>query len=200
MIKRLFAVVLLAAAFAYSPFAAARYGYDYYHNDAPRKLLRNVEKYHLKPGEQKMNRGDYVYAMGDAKFMLRYFPNDPKALRLAMEISLRWPGHETDAEPWFEKAIHAFPQYGETYLIYGVYLHRRGKMERAVTEYKKAIDRDPNLADAHYNLGLALLELGRLREANEEAHRAYALKYPLPGLRNELQSRGAWVPVEQGKK
>ncbi len=176
-----------------SPAALAR-GYDYYGDNAPPTLLKHVEQYHLKPGHQKLARGAYAYAMGDAKFMLRNFPNDPNALKLAMEIALRWPSHSTAAEPLFDNAIETYPQYAETYLIYGVYLHRMGKLDKAVDEYKKALQHNPNSADAHYNLGLALVRLNRLKEANQEAQKAYSLGHPLPGLKNELMTKGAWNP------
>ncbi|MCO6439775.1 MAG: tetratricopeptide repeat protein [Nitrococcus mobilis] len=182
------------------PSLAAVKGHDYYGNDFPPGLLVNVEKYHLEPGRDKLSHGRYSYAMADARFMLAYFPNNPNALKLAMEIALQWPEHNTEAEPFFEKAIDSYPQHGETYLIYGVYLHRLGKVEDAVAEYKKAIERDPRSAEAHYNLGLALVALDRFDEANVAAHKAYALGHPLPGLKNELKSHGAWQPVKEDEK
>lgn len=169
-------------------------GYDYYRNNAPPGLLKHVEQYHLKPGEKKLARGAFAYAMADAKFMLHYFPNDPNALKLAMEIALQWPNHANAAEHLFNDAVKSYPQYAQTYLIHAVYLHRRGKLEEAVKQYRKALDRNPNSADAHYNLGLALVRLNRLKEANQEAHKAYALGHPLPGLKKELMAKGAWDP------
>lgn len=182
------------------PVLAAVKGHDYYGHDYPSGLLKNVEKYHLAPGKEKLQHGRYTYAMGDARFMLAYFPNNPDALKLAMEIALQWPEHNMEAMPFFEKAINSYPQHGETYLIYGVYLHRLGKTKDAVAEYKKAIERDPQSAEAHYNLGLALVALGHLKEANDAAHKAYALGHPLPGLKNELKSKEAWQPVKADGK
>lgn len=182
------------------PVLGAAKGHDYYGHDAPGGLLTNVEKYHLEPGRDKLQHGRYAYAMADARFMLAYFPNNPDALKLAMEIALQWPGNEMAAKPFFEKAINSYPQHGQTYLIYGVYLHRLGKTEEAVAEYKKAIKRDPRSAEAHYNLGLALVALGHLKEANDAAHKAYALGHPLPGLKNKLKSKNAWQPAKADAK
>jgi tetratricopeptide (TPR) repeat protein len=49
-------------------------------------------------------------------------------------------------------------------------------------------------AEIHYNLGLIYLELGDADRALEQAHAAYGLGYPLPGLRNRLQRMGKWHP------
>ena len=54
-------------------------------------------------------------------------------------------------------------------------------------------------AEIHYNLGLIYLELGDADRALEQAHAAYALGYPLPGLRNRLQRMGKWRPAAAGQ-
>jgi tetratricopeptide (TPR) repeat protein len=130
--------------------------------------------------------------MRDAAFILRRFPNDPNALQLAMKVALTWPNHEQAAEPHFKKALERFPQYGETWLLYGVYLHRMGDLDEAVDNYRMALERKGPKAEAYYNLGLALFDLGELRKANRAAQEAYDRGFPLPGLRDKLQAEGAW--------
>jgi hypothetical protein len=49
-----------------------------------------------------------------------------------------------------------------------------------------------------YNLGLAYVEIKRYPEALEAAHKAYALGFPLPGLRDRLKSVNAWKEPAQG--
>jgi tetratricopeptide (TPR) repeat protein len=49
-------------------------------------------------------------------------------------------------------------------------------------------------AEIHYNLGLIYLDLGDSDHALEQAHAAYRLGHPLPGLRNRLQRMGKWRP------
>jgi hypothetical protein len=51
-------------------------------------------------------------------------------------------------------------------------------------------------AEVKYNLGLLNIELGNLDEAAANARDAYALKYPLPGLRRKLTALGRWPPPE----
>jgi Flp pilus assembly protein TadD len=49
---------------------------------------------------------------------------------------------------------------------------------------------DGRSAEIQYNLGLVLLELGDISEAQVRARKAYELGYPLPGLRNKLKRMG----------
>jgi hypothetical protein len=50
----------------------------------------------------------------------------------------------------------------------------------------------PDSAEAHYNLGLLYVRSGEYAEARTHAGRAYALGYPLPGLRDQLDRAGQW--------
>jgi tetratricopeptide (TPR) repeat protein len=43
--------------------------------------------------------------------------------------------------------------------------------------YQQALDRDPEFADAHYNLGLVLDSLGRKKEAIQHLRTARKLYY-----------------------
>ena len=47
----------------------------------------------------------------------------------------------------------------------GIALRKQGKLEEAITAYKKAIELDPNDAAAYGNLGIALRKQGKLEEA-----------------------------------
>jgi tetratricopeptide (TPR) repeat protein len=59
----------------------------------------------------------------------------------------------------------------------GAILGSRGDYEGAAAEFSKAIEEDPANVSAHYNLGMALRETGRLDEAAREFERAITL-YP----------------------
>jgi Flp pilus assembly protein TadD len=101
------------------------------------------------------------------------------------------------AEEYFSRALMLFPDSASTHGIYGVYLHRRGQLEDAITQYRKAISLQKDYSEAYYNLGLALLDKGKAEEANKAAQKAYALDYPLPGLRKLLEKQGAWKPLKE---
>lgn len=169
--------------------------HDYYATDAEsRHLLKMVEGHHLNQGIGKMDRGEYGYAKQDFDFILRYFPNDPKALLRMGELARR-SGKPEEAVPYFQKAIRMFPDRAPTYTAYGVFLHRSGKLKEAIQEYRKSLKLDPTSAETQYDLGLAYLEVHDYEAANLHAHAAYRLGYPLPGLRLRLQQLGKWKPL-----
>ncbi len=62
----------------------------------------------------------------------------------------------------------------------GAILGSRGDYDGAAAEFGKAIEEDPGNVSAHYNLGVALAETGRLEEAVREFEEATRLH---PGYR-----------------
>ena len=56
----------------------------------------------------------------------------------------------------------------------GAVLGRRGDMEGAADEFRKAVYENPLDLSARYNLGLALMELGRFEEASTHLERVVA--------------------------
>ena len=52
-------------------------------------------------------------------------------------------------------------------------------------------------ANIHYNLGLALIEVGRVDDALMHAQLAYKAGFPLPGLREKLKRMGKWREPEK---
>lgn len=77
----------------------------------------------------------------------------------------------------FTRATSLEPAYADAYLNTGVALAESGRWEEAVTAYRKAIN-TPTLGSpdvAHQNLGLALYNLRRYREAEAELRFAISL-------------------------
>lgn len=167
---------------------------DYYQaqlNRNNQELLRNVEKHHLQQGIDRMNEGRFDNAVAEFDFILRYYPNHPRALLLMGELSRKMdkPGQ---AHEYFAKALNLFPHNPATYSVYGIFLQRSGDLGGAIEQYSKALERNPNHSEVHYNIGLAYLESGEPEKAREHAVRAYELGYPLPGLRDQLSKAGHW--------
>lgn len=169
---------------------------DYYAARTPEQanLLAAVEKYHLQPGYDKLAKKHYQAAFGDARFILNYFPNHPRALVLLSDICGRWQSPECNPDRWIENAVSRNPSVAATHVIYGIYLHRAKRFEAAVTAYKQALDIDPMSVSAHYNLGLSYVELKQFELANQHAQKSYALGAPFPGLREKLKQVGFWKP------
>ena len=80
----------------------------------------------------------------------------------------------------------------EVRLISGIYLMRRGAKDEALKQLEAAhgkVGDDPNL---NYNLGLAYFDAGQYDRALDYAKKAYALGFPLDGLKNKLKKAGKW--------
>lgn len=194
-LKTLAAAAALLCACAGLARAQGNEGYDYFrkYNTPPKDLLYNVEKYHLYEGITKLGRHEYKYAQADFGFMLNYFPNHPRALLLMMD-TLFQSKRPALFDQYITRAIDMFPDTPSSYVVLGIYKHRLGRYQEAIAPYEHALELKPDYSDAHYNLALTYIELNQLEKANQHAQRAYALGYPLPGLRARLQQMKAWNP------
>jgi len=54
------------------------------------------------------------------------------------------------------QALELKPHYAQVYTHLGLLLWKSGDQTRGLEEFQKAVMSDPDLAEAHYNLGLAL--------------------------------------------
>ena len=165
------------------------------------ELLKNVEGYHLEQGIQKLRVRQYEYAWGDFDFMLRYFPNHPRALMLMGELCEAWRNPKCNMEHYLGKAIRISPENDSVYVAQGVYLQRRNKLKEAIESYKKALEFNVGSANAHYNLGLAYVATRQYELANEHAQKAYRMGMTFPGLQSKLVAVGAWkaIPPPSGE-
>jgi tetratricopeptide (TPR) repeat protein len=162
------------------------------------KRLGNVEAYHLEQGDQKFRARSYDAALGEFEFILGEYPNHPRALLLLAEMCTKWKSPRCDVDGLFERAVDVNPRVSGTYVVRGLYYHRTGRLENAIASYNRALEIDPNSLNANYNLGLAYFDQKQYSRANEAAQRAYSNGAPLPGLRNKLQSVGAWRSLDTG--
>lgn len=153
---------------------------------------RVVEQFHLGPCEQSLNARNFRKALAECDFILRIFPNHPRALHLTVKTceQSKTPGCRLDEV--FERAIAINPEASATFVIRGIYLHGSKQYPMAKQSYERALELDANSMNAHYNLGLLCLELKEYVCANDHAQRAYSLGSTLPGLRDKLQKSGHW--------
>lgn len=158
-----------------------------------RQLLKNVETFHIEPGRERMKRRNYAGALQDFEFILNYFPNHPAALALVSDLcDMNWKSARCDPGTYFERAFQINPKASQTWALYGLHLQRRKLSDKAIDAYQKALALNPASMNAHYNLGLEYLDQRRLDLANTHAQAAYALGYPLPGLKEKLVRAGQW--------
>jgi tetratricopeptide (TPR) repeat protein len=84
---------------------------------------------------------------------------------------------------------HAVAVTTDNYLAYnnlGYYLSNKGQTERAMENYKKALEIKPNYEDAHNNLGFCLAGQGKPLEAIEEYKKALGINRHLTEAHNNL--------------
>jgi tetratricopeptide (TPR) repeat protein len=104
-------------------------------------------------------------------------------------------GEVDEAVRILKHAISVQPMRVEAYGALAL-MHWQKKDRKAAREVLMEADAatEGKSAEVKYNLGLLNIELGDLDAAVANARDAYALKYPLPGLRNKLSAAGRWPP------
>lgn len=170
---------------------------DYYQagaNTSGAQMLRNLDQNHYRGAARQLELRRYESAISDLEFMLNYVPNHPQALAGIAQVSVGLKRPDL-ADQYFKNAIRLYPEHDETFVIYGVFLHRLGRMNAAITQYKKALDINPNSVVGHYNLGLAYVDTKAYSEANIHAQHAYRGGMTLPGLKRQLEAANAWKPA-----
>ena len=105
---------------------------------------------------------------------------------------------------WFDRAERFRPDDGTVKMLHGIYLIRKGKAQAAAEKLEQASALAGDNANITYNLGLAYFDLKQYDKSLASAHAAYALGFPLPGLRDKLKRAGKWseptpVAVNQQK-
>jgi tetratricopeptide (TPR) repeat protein len=168
---------------------------DYYAASQDREVvLKMVYRHHLWPGRKRMEDGEFNRALGDFEFIFNYFPNDPLTLLSVSELCSKWKSPKCNVEEKFARAIDKNPMAGDTYVLYGIYLHRNRKLREAIDAYERGVELNPKSMNGHYNLALAYLEAKEYQLANKHAQISYSLGASLPGLREKLKRLGYWEP------
>ncbi|RMH37807.1 MAG: hypothetical protein D6690_01565 [Nitrospirae bacterium] len=144
---------------------------DYFSPSRDEKLLRMVERYHLTPKtfwpkyREGVVSGKFRLAVKELEFVLRYFPNHPKALMLLANIAkMTKTRHLADA--YFKKALHLYPRYALTHAQYGKFLSDMGSVAEGIEHLQQAITLDPRLAVAYDWLAKAYRVQGKYQEAS----------------------------------
>jgi tetratricopeptide (TPR) repeat protein len=147
-----------------------------YFDPRNKATLAVVEKRHLskdsfwKPFEARQ----YYYSLLELKFVLRWFPNHPKALELIGLIA-KLQNQPHMAIPYYEKAVRLYPQYAITHAQYGNYLVDTGQAEKGIERLQRALQINPKLAVAYYWLWDAYNKDGNPEMAQQIAEKAKEL-------------------------
>jgi tetratricopeptide (TPR) repeat protein len=106
---------------------------------------------------------------------LRHHP--PKIARKAFALGLtaQRKSRQAEAIEHFTTAVSQDPLYVEARAELGVLYARNGEISKALEQFERGLELDPNSSVLHFNRALALLSLGRAAEAESEARRVLAL-------------------------
>jgi predicted Zn-dependent protease len=105
---------------------------------------------------------------------------------------MQLPGMNFRVECYLIRAAAFRPDDGMVKVIYGLFEIRAGQPQKGVQLLHAAEKLRPDDPNVFYNLGLAYLDLKDYDAALANAHRAYAMGFPLPGLRDRLKRAGKW--------
>jgi tetratricopeptide (TPR) repeat protein len=79
-----------------------------------------------------------------------------------------------DAASYLQTILSSNPNYARAHNLLGRIYHRSQKMDLAESEYHKAINSDPKLTEARFNLGVALFDQGNYKDAEHYFEEAAA--------------------------
>lgn len=173
-------------------------GREYDYRVGPEYMLDLVNDRHFTEDVEQGVRGSSGQLGDDLEYTLRVFPNHQRALSTLLRIAQRYPagvvpGAKLPTECFFERAVRVFPNDATAWLMYARYAYMFGRDAQAVSMLEKALELSPDDPTINYNLGLAYARQEKYAQALPYAQKAYALQFPLPGLKQMLVKAGKWV-------
>lgn len=165
---------------------------------ASKKDKDMVENVHFTRAVETLASGaTTISAGGDMAYTLHVFPNHHRALMALIKLgekekTVKPRGMRYTVPCYFDRAERFRPDDATVKSIFGVYLMRSGKNEEAQKKLEEALELAGDNANVYYNLGLSYYQMKLFDQSLKAAHRAYALGFPLPGLRDMLKRAGKW--------
>lgn len=171
--------------------------FDYMERYNLKSKLDVVEEYHFTPRVEDLVGGESGYLGGDLDYTLRAWPNHHRALVSLFKYSIRekstqilglkWP-----VECYFDRAIRMNAKDAQVRSIYSAFLSHHNRNREALEQLEVAANLEPDNATILYNLGLLYFKQKNYEKARHYAKQAYALDFPLSGLKNKLIRAGKW--------
>jgi len=161
-----------------------------------------VESTHFLPYIEAVIRGHTsTTAGGDIDYTLRAFPNHHRALLSTIKLgekeqTTKPQGMRYTIDCWFDRAIRFRPDDTSVRMIYATYLHKTKRTPEAVAQLENAASQAKDNPFTHHNIGLVYADIKVYDKALVQAHRAMALGFTRPDLRELLEKAGQWKDPE----
>jgi len=111
---------------------------------------------------------------------------NPSKAELDKVMHLFTSGFLKEAQFAIQLLIKNFPNESLLFNISGACYSEIGPVESAIDSFEKAIALNPNYAEAHYNLGVALQKLGQLDDAILSYNKALICQHAYPDAHNNI--------------
>jgi cellulose synthase operon protein C len=105
---------------------------------------------------------------------------------MAIHASIDWL-NDKPVTPWLARILKVNPVYGEVYATAGHFFTINRRYKEAGGAYQSAIQLNPQLWQAHAELGVNLMRMGNFEEAKQELEIAYKGHYTNPETVNALR-------------
>ncbi len=103
-------------------------------------------------------------------------------------------GNKVEAIARLRSIVSKAPDQADMVATLALYLYREKSYAEARDVLLSGLKHvETPSAEMHYFLGLTYVKLKNWDAAREQARKAYALGYPLPGLKNKLRAAGQWT-------
>lgn len=134
-------------------------------------------------------QGKFDKSINHWKTALDINPDDP-SVHANLARTLIQTGELEQALQHFEHVLRLDPKnQPKTYNDFGLLLAQHQQQELAITYFKQAIKIDPQIPQAHFNLGLVLADQGNFEQAIDQWEKTIELKSDWPEALNQL----AWT-------
>jgi protein O-GlcNAc transferase len=128
----------------------------------------------LDAAVEHQRAGRFEQAAELYRTILRHQPNHPDALHL-LGLTIAHMGKPAEGAELIRRAIAIRPGSARYYLNLGYVFRLAGRTDDSAASFQNAVHADPDYAEAHHNLALALADEGRISQAIECEERACAL-------------------------
>lgn len=162
------------------------------------KELNLVETAHFTSEVENLISGNTsATPAGDLDYTLRAWPNHHRALVTLVKYSIREKSTQIHGLKWpvecyFDRAIRMNAKDAQVRSIYSAFLSHHNRNKEALEQLEVAANLEPDNATILYNLGLLYFKQKNYEKARHYAKQAYALDFPLSGLKNKLIRAGKW--------